>query len=325
MAPVGVVGRARRLALAALLAPLIVAWLAGCAVQTQALRDTRPADLPARAELAATPFFAQTAYQCGPAALATVLAAVGVSAQPDELSKTVFLPARTGTLQIEMIAGARREGAVATRLPPRLEALLREVQAGHPVVVLLNLGLAWYPVWHYAVLVGFDLDSGDVLLRSGTTPRAEMPMRTFEHTWLRAGSWAFVALPPGRWPATAEAPAVVDAAVGFERAATPAAAAQSYRSALQRWPGQLSLQMGLGNSLHAQGEKVAAAQAFRDATQAHPASAPAWINLAATLVELGDPDEALRAADRAVATGDAAWRAQAEAVAVQARAAQRTR
>jgi hypothetical protein len=325
MATARAAGQGWRLALAALLVPLLLSALGGCAVQTQALRDTRPADLQARAELSATPFFPQTAYQCGPAALATVLAAAGLRAQPEELAEQVFLPARTGTLQIEMIAGARRQGAVATRLPPRLEAVLREVQAGHPVVVLLNLGLSWYPVWHYAVLVGYDLEAGDVLLRSGTTQRAVLAMRTFEHTWQRAGAWAFVAVPPGQWPATAELPAAIDAAVGFERAAPPAAAALAYRSALQRWPGDLSLQMGLGNSLHAAGDKRAAAQAFRDATQAHPGSAPAWINLASTLVDLGAPVEALRATDQAIATGDAAWRAQAEAVSNQARAAQRTR
>jgi predicted Zn-dependent protease len=109
--------------------------------------------------------------------------------------------------------------------------------------------------------------------------------------------------------------------VGFERVAAPAAAALAYRSALLRWPGDLSLQMGLGNSLHAQGERSAAAQAFRDATVSHPDSAPAWINLAATLVDTGRPVDALRAAERAVDTRDAAWRAQAEAVVLRARAA----
>ena len=197
--------------------------LGGCAVQTEALRRSLPADMAPRVELAGTPFFAQTDYHCGPAALATVLAASGKPVLPDLLGEQIFLPARTGTLQLEMIAGARRQGVVATRLPGTLEALLRELQAGQPVVVLLNLGLSWYPLWHYAVAIGYDLPRSEMLLRSGTTERAVLPMNTFEHTWVRAGSWAFVALPPDRWPATAEEAAVVEAAVGFERAAPPAA------------------------------------------------------------------------------------------------------
>jgi tetratricopeptide (TPR) repeat protein len=303
---------------------LLAAVVSGCAVQTQALRAAPPAGLPARAELAATPFFPQTEYQCGPAALATVLGAAGFAAQPEQLADQIFLPARTGTLQIEMIAGARRQGAVATRIPTTLEAALREVASGQPVAVLLNLGLSWYPAWHYAVLVGYDLEAGDVLLRSGTTQRAVLPMRTFEHTWTRAGAWGFVATPPGQWPATAQEAAVTEAAVGFERAATPAQAVQAYRSALLRWGASLSLQMGLGNSLYAAGDRAAAAAAFQRAAQDHPQSAPARINLSATLLALGDPAAAALAARQAVALGDAQWVAQAQAALDAAEQAQRS-
>src|SRR5688500_17602272 len=111
---------------------LCVLALAGCAVQTRALRAQPPADLARTAELEHTPFFPQTEYQCGPAALATALGAAAIDADPVQLAQQVFLPARTGTLQIEMIAGTRRQGAVATRLPATLQALLREVAAGHP-------------------------------------------------------------------------------------------------------------------------------------------------------------------------------------------------
>ncbi len=287
--------------------------IAGCAVQTRALRDAIPPDLAAPVELTDTPFFAQTEYRCGPAALATVLGAAGLPAAPEELGAAVFLPARTGSLQIEMIAGARRHGAVATRLPRRLDALLREVRAGHPVVVLQNLGLEWYPAWHYAVLVGYDVAAGEVLLRSGTTKRERLPMRTFEHTWTRAGAWAFVALRPGTLPREAEEAEVVEASVGFERAATPTQAVVAYRAALQRWPDNLSLAMGLGNSLHAAGDKRAAAEAFRAAADRHR-SAPAWINLAETLREIGPPEAAVQAAQAAVALNDAVWRERAQAL-----------
>ena len=291
--------------------------LAGCALQTRALRSQAPLELSLPVELTATPFFPQTEYQCGPAALATALGAAGIGADPAQLGEQVFLPARTGTLQVEMIAGARRQGAVATRLPPTLEAVLREVRAGHPVVVLQNLGLSWVPRWHYAVLIGYDLAAGEVLLRSGATQREVMAMRTFEHTWARSGHWAFVALPPGQWPVTAEAAAVVDASVGFERVAPPLQSVAVYRSALERWGDNLSLRMGLGNSLHATGDKRAAAAAFRAAAQQHR-SAAGWINLASTLLELGDAAGAWVAAGEAVALGDVRWQAQAEALQSQA-------
>ena len=311
---------ARPLSWAALLIGALLLMLAGCATQTRALLQSPPAGLARSTELADTPFFPQTEYHCGPAALATVLAAAGLPADTEALGQQVFLPARTGTLQIEMIAGARRHGAVATRLPTRLDALLQEVQAGHPVVVLQNLGLSWAPMWHYAVVVGYDLDAREVVLRSGTTRRAVLPLRTFEHTWQRSGAWAFVALPPGQWPHTADERAIVEASVGFERVGPPAQAVAVYRSALLHAPRSLSLMMGLGNSLHTAGEHAAAADAFREAGLAH-GSAPAWINLASTLLELGRRDEAVHAAQQAVAASDATWRQHADAVLAQAMAA----
>lgn len=297
---------------------LLALWLAcvsGCAVQTAALQAAPPAGLPRSVELGATPFFAQAEYQCGPAALAAALGAVGVSASPATLGEQVFLPARGGSLQAEMLAGARRQGVVATVIPGQLEAVLRELAAGHVVVVLQNLGLSFAPLWHYAVVVGYDLDTDEVLLRSGTTRRATMPLRTFEHTWARSGFWAFVALPAGGWPVTAQADAVVEAAIGFERSATPAQALRSYDSAFRRWPDNLPLAIGLGNAAHASGDKRRAAEVFRAAAERHQSGA-AWVNLATVLLELGERDAAITAAQRAL--GDASWGARARGLLVQA-------
>ncbi len=293
-----------RAVLALLLVLMGLSGLSGCAVQTAALRAHPPPGLPLSAELSATPFFAQTEYQCGPAALATALGAVGNATSPATLGDEVFLPAREGSLQTEMLAGARRHGAVATLIPPTLVAVLREVAAGHVVVVLQNLGLSFVPLWHYAVVVGYDLDAGEMLLRSGTTQRETMRMRTFEHTWARSGHWAFVALPPGVWPTTAQLPAVTEAAVGFERSATPTQALRMYESAVQRWPDDLTLAIGLGNAAYATGDKRRAAVVFGAAAERHDSGA-AWVNLANVLLELGERGAAVAAAQRAV--GDPRW------------------
>ena len=299
---------------ASLICLWVLVWLSGCAVQTAALQARPPIGLPHSAELTAVPFFAQTEYRCGPAALATALGAVGIAAAPAALADEVFLPARGGSLQAEMLGGARRHGAVATRIPGTLEAVLREVAAGHAVVVLQNLGLGFAPLWHYAVVVGYDLDAGDVLMRSGSTQRESMILRTFEHTWARSGFWAFTALPPGEWPVTAQADAVVEAAVGFERSATPVQALRAYESALQRWPENLTLAIGLGNTAYASGDKRRAADVFRAAAERHDSGA-AWVNLATVLEELGERDAAIDAAQRAV--GDPNWSARANEILAQ--------
>lgn len=285
------------------------------APQMSALLAQPPVGLPAQHELVQTPFFPQEALQCGPAALATALGAAGASVTPEQLTPQLFVPARQGSLQLEMLAAARRQGFVSTRLPPSLSALLREVAAGHPPVVLLNLSLDIYPLWHYAVVVGYDLAAREVLLRSGQTQRMAMPLFTFERTWQRSGHWAFAVLPPGQWPHVATLADVSDAAVAFERAQAGAPAARAYRAALDRWPDDLVLQLGWGNALFASHAPEQAAQAFAQAARQHD-SAAAWNNLASVRLSLGQTQAAREAAARAVQRAQHAepqWLAAAQA------------
>jgi len=165
-----------------------------------------------RVELAAVPFFPQEEYQCGPAALATVLQAAEIARTPQELAQHVYLPQRQGSLQVELLGASRRAGAVPYVLRSEPADLLREVAAGHPVVVLQDVGWPLLPRWHYAVVVGYDLAARTLTLRSGTVRRLVMPLEDFDRTWAKGGRWAFVALPPERLPATASEPDYVAAA-----------------------------------------------------------------------------------------------------------------
>ena len=296
-----------------------VSLLSACAsltaTQTRALLAHPPSDLPARVEWAQVPFFPQDINQCGPAALATALGAVGVPIAPEVLGTAVFVPAREGSLQIEMLAAPRRHGHIATRIRPDLISLLREVAAGQAPVVLLNLGLSIQPLWHYAVVIGYDLPAGQILLRSGTVKREVMPLSTFEHTWTRSSQWAFVVLPPDRLPAQADEAAVTEARVAFERVAPAPLAAQAYRTALKRWPDSLLLGLGLGNALYAAGALADAEAAYAQVAQRHD-SAPAWHNLARVRLERRDLSGARTAADAAMrrAQQEPSWRDAAEAV-----------
>lgn len=265
-----------------------------------------------RAELAATPFFAQEQYQCGPAALAMALGAAGVEVQPDALVSQVYLPAREGSLQVEMLASSRRNGAFGVTIAPRMDALLTEVAAGNPVLVLQNLSLPMIPRWHYAVVIGYDLARGDIVLRSGTTQRLVMSMSTFEHTWARSKYWGMVSLAPGRLPVTTDESTVLDALVGFEKNGKASEVQKTYVAAVQRWPGNPGLLIGLGNTAYKADDRAAAADAFSRATDRDPKNTAALNNLATVLMELGRLPEARKAAEQAIALGGP-WREQAQA------------
>lgn len=262
-------------------------------------------DLPRQHELTKTPFFPQELYHCGPAALATALNAIDINVTPDQLVPEVYIPARQGSLQIEMLAASRRHGALSVKVAPRLDAVLKEVAAGNVVVVMQNLGLSWAPSWHYAVVVGYNLEQEKVWLRSGTFERFEMTLSTFQRTWARSEYWAFVALKPGSLPASDDPDAVAKAIVAFEKNSNKKDAYLSYDAAVKRWPNHLVLLMGLGNSAYALGNYSHATSAFREATAAHPDSAAAHNNLANMLMILGDAKAAKLAAEKALALAGA--------------------
>lgn len=290
---------------ARLLAGVLLLCLGGCAStpQTSAVLDAQKDSLPRHILLDKVPFFAQEDYQCGPAALAMSLSAAGLPATPEALTPQVYLPARQGSLQTEMLAATRRHGAVAYQLEPVLTNVLAEVADGTPVIVLQNLGLNWFAVWHYAVVVGYDLDQAKIMLRSGRDRLQLLPMTTFEHTWARSGYWAMVTLPSGRMPATANEMSFVSAVSAFERIGDPEHARVSYLAALDRWPGNLTAQIGVGNTAYKMRQLGEAEKAFRQAVQDHPDSVAALNNLAQTLVDQQRYEEALPIARRAVSLG----------------------
>jgi tetratricopeptide (TPR) repeat protein len=232
----------------------------------------------------------------------------GDGVAPEELSPQVYTPGRGGSLQTGLVAAARRHGRVAYPIR-KLDALLMEVAAGSPVVVLQNLGFSWYSVWHYAVVIGYDLPGERILLRSGHDPRKRMSLRLFERTWARAEHWGLVVLPPNRLPASVDPDLYLEAILGIERAEQWRAAAEAYGVAAARWPDSLGAWIGLGNSRYALGDLPGAEEAFRRAAGAHPDAAPAFNNLAHILAEQGRREEALVAARRALALGGSNTRA----------------
>jgi hypothetical protein len=278
--------------------------LAGCSSlwpQSAQLAEGLPAGIPERVELTEVPFYPQKEYQCGPAALATALGASGVKVTPDELVPQVYLPARKGSLQVEMMAAARRHGLVSYQLAPRFEDLLREIAAGTPVIVLQNLALG--EGWHYAVAMGYDYPEGKLVLRSGETEREVMNFVAHETFWKRSGYWAMVAMPPGRIPATADEARWLAAIAALERAGGAEPARRAYAAFLERWPANVGAAIGLANTLHAAGQLAEAERVLRDAERRDPASAIVLNNLAQTISDQGRHDEALPFIERAVAAG----------------------
>lgn len=269
--------------------------LGGCASRGPVLTAMPPAPgQPQRVELTETPFFPQRDYQCGPAALAASLVAVDVPVTPDELTPQVYVPAHQGSLQPEMIAATRRHDRVPYVIAPELPALVAEVAAGRPVLVLQNLGVSWMPVWHYALVVGYDRAVDAVVLRSGTTKRKLMNAAEFARTWQLGGNWGLVVLPATELPASADRDRYLAAIAGLEATGRLVIAEQGYRTALDRWPDAGLAWFGLGNVTYRLGRREEAGQAFEQAMRLRPGDAAVVNNLAQVQAELGCPARGLR-------------------------------
>jgi hypothetical protein len=283
-----------------LMCPLVL--LFGCAAFQKTPLPHLPENVPTSFELDAVPFYPQEAYQCGPATLAMALTWSGLPISPEALKNQVYTPSRKGSLQMAMVGATRRHGKVAYEISDP-DDLFPEIAAGHPVIVLQNLGLSWLPVWHYAVVIGYDLSAEDVILRSGTTKRKVMSYYLFDKTWARSNYWGLMVLEPNRIPEQADEIKYLTAVLGLEKSRQFQAAVIGYQTALIRWPASLNARIGLGNSYYALGDLKGAESAFREATDLHPDSAAAFNNLAYVLLEQGRNPEALAAAQKAVELG----------------------
>lgn len=281
---------------------IIAALLFGCAGFQKSESPVLPPNLPPIMELEAVPFYPQSRYQCGPSSLAMALTHSGLPITPEALQCQVYTPSRKGSLQMAMIGATRRQGRIAYPILG-LNSIWPEIAAGHPVIVLQNLGLSWIPVWHYAVVIGFDFIDNTVILRSGISERKVMSFHTFEKTWARSEYWGLIVLKPNQFPAIVRETDYLTAVFGLEKSRQYLAATEGYQTTLTRWPRSLIAFMGLGNSLYALGDLPGAENAFRRAVVNHPRAANAHNNLAQVLLEQGRKREALEAAQRAVAIG----------------------
>lgn len=282
------------LRLAALLGLTVL--LSACAGRAPTLPDASSlSHLPPQVLLTDVPFHAQDAYQCGPASLAMVLNHRQIDATPDALKDRVYLPERKGTLQVEMVSAARERDLLVYPLEKKLDAIMAELQAGNPVLVMQNLAFDWYPQWHYAVVIGYDLAAREMIVHSGLNEAQREPFSLFMRSWSRADYWARVMLPPGQVPATAEPLAYLRAASDLEQTGRLDSARRAYQSAVEQWPDQPTARFGLGNTLWAMNQRTAALGEFQALVDRFPEFKPGWNNLA-TGLELSGCAEAAETA-----------------------------
>jgi hypothetical protein len=275
---------------AAALAALFFLLVTGCASF-----DTRiPEAWEPRIELSETPFYPQLEHHCGPAALITVLEASGVTPTYDEVVDRVYVPGLEGSLQVELMAATRSFERIPFRLTGELQPVLAEIEAGRPVLILQNLRVPRWPAWHYAVVIGYDRERAEILMRSGNEPLQATPTRRWMRQWDWASRWAIVVLEPGELPVNPHLPAVLRALADFDDHAPAEPRLRAWRAVARQWPDESLAWMGTGNARYELGALEHAASDFEQALRIKPDSWPARLNLAQLLLELDRPCQGQR-------------------------------
>jgi len=245
------------------------------------------------------PFIAQQQFYCGPAALAEVAQYRGIDADQDALAKQLFIPDKKGSLAVEMQAASRRLGLLPYPLAKDFHALLKEIDAGNPVLVFQNLTFSWLPQWHYALALGYDLDSEELILHSGSHAYYRLPFSTFMATWSRTNNWARVMVDSSRLPVTAEPVETISSAYAFEQTGHPELAAGFYALAAERWPDSQPVLIAQANLALSQGEHQRAIVLFERLLALTEDDPALWNNYAYALLAGGCKAQALRAISRA--------------------------
>lgn len=218
----------------------------------------------------------------------------------EELDARTLIPAKGGTLQIELVTAARADGLIAYPMKPTFEALFAELEAHHPVVVLVNRSFSWHPMWHYVPVIGYDEKKRSIITHFADQPNESVPLGTFAALWQRSENWGVVLLPPGEIPASVPLKTFLRAVYEFEKTGEGTEAIKTYKSALLRYSDNTDILFALANSEMKNSQLLDAEKHYRQILALNPSHSLALNNLAILLSRNGKFHEGLELLNKVV-------------------------
>ena len=162
---------------------LLIAYLIipGCAGKSTAPVENRASE--SAKVIDGVPFVKQKDRFCGPAAMASVLEYYGDDITQEEVAEKVYTPKLEGALISDMENFARERGFRTEVVNGDMNALENEIDAGVPVILLVDRGKWIVSVPHYYVVYGYDLEKGVVIVNTGDDSGVAMPFNRLEGEW----------------------------------------------------------------------------------------------------------------------------------------------
>ena len=139
------------------------------------------------------PFYPQKAYQCGPAAMASVMSYWGRHDSPKTIAAEMFSETARGSLTLDMYLYATENGFEAKQGGASVEEIRHRVDSREPVIVLVDNGFWVVRIGHYLVVVGYSDDG--FFVHDGYKGNTFISFGDFEKKWSRTGRWALIMHP----------------------------------------------------------------------------------------------------------------------------------
>jgi predicted double-glycine peptidase len=145
------------------------------------------------------PFFPQEAFQCGPAALATVInywyekTGSGKTLSPEAIAAEIYSPSARGVLGLDLELYARKRGFHTQQLAGAISDLKHGVDDGIPPIVLVDYGFSFYQRNHFMVVKGYS--DGGILVNSGRKESELIAHEDLLKIWEKTGFWVLLVKP----------------------------------------------------------------------------------------------------------------------------------
>jgi hypothetical protein len=141
------------------------------------------------------PFYPQERHQCGPASLAGILNFLGVPVMPEEIAAEIYSRSARGTVTLDMVLYSEKRGLKATQYEGSFEDIKKKIDAGYPLIVMVDNGFWIYQKDHFMVVLGY-YENG-VVVNSGKDQHKFIHLNDFLKSWERTRYWTLL-ITPGR-------------------------------------------------------------------------------------------------------------------------------
>ncbi len=245
----------------------------------------------------------QRAYQCGPAALESVMRRWGYEVDAEEIGRDLGSQGARGVLNFTLAQVARDRGFWTEMHESNLEELKGWIRNDIPPLVALQVGPFWSFTYHFVVLTGFNDREGILYANIGYPETRAIRVPHFLKSWQRAGNWTLIVCPLERVDWQLSADQAGDLGFLLEKSAQLPLAEKWYRAALAKEPDNRPVRFNLANILFKTGQFQKAKLMYQQLIKENPAEIAPINNLASVFLEEGNPKEAVRLIETAFKNG----------------------